>query len=103
MLATFVVVAKRTERKAPEDLEGRVLRDGELMLLSFTRRGSASLTEMECRVARAMTLGLSNAEIARAHGVSVRTIANQVASILKKLGLSSRGEVAATFDIADMK
>jgi DNA-binding NarL/FixJ family response regulator len=39
--------------------------------------------------------GVSNAEIARRRGRSVRTIANQIAACYKKLGVSSRLELAA--------
>jgi DNA-binding NarL/FixJ family response regulator len=39
--------------------------------------------------------GLSNAEIARSRGRSPRTVANQVAKIFEKLGVSSRSELYA--------
>jgi DNA-binding NarL/FixJ family response regulator len=38
--------------------------------------------------------GLSNGEVARRRGVACRTVANQVASILRKLGVTSRCEIA---------
>ena len=38
--------------------------------------------------------GLSNAEIAKRRGVSVRTVANQIAAVLHKLGVVSRRELA---------
>lgn len=41
--------------------------------------------------------GRSNAEIARVRRRSVRTIANQVASIFRRLGVGSRLEVFALF------
>jgi DNA-binding NarL/FixJ family response regulator len=53
------------------------------------------LSEAELAVKEALLRGDSNAEIARARGTSVRTIANQVASIFKKLGVRSRAELAA--------
>jgi len=37
---------------------------------------------------------LSNEEVARERGVARRTVANQVASILRKLGVGSRVEIA---------
>jgi DNA-binding NarL/FixJ family response regulator len=55
----------------------------------------ASLSEAERAVARAVAEGLGNAEIARARGVSTRTVANQVASIFRKLGVKSRLELVA--------
>lgn len=54
----------------------------------------ASLTEAERRVAVAVLAGRSNAAIARDRGTSVRTVANQVASVLRKCGVSSRRELA---------
>lgn len=86
---------------APEDLDAHVLRQGEeeLVVLSFTPTGRSALTEAEIRIAIGIAAGRSNAEIARWQGVSVRTIANHVASVLKKLGASSRNEVAARFGI----
>ena len=54
----------------------------------------ASLSPAEGAVALALLEGLSNGDIARARKTSARTVANQVASIFRKLGLSSRGEVA---------
>jgi DNA-binding NarL/FixJ family response regulator len=39
--------------------------------------------------------GKSNAEIAQARGTSTRTVANQIANAFRKLGVRSRGELAA--------
>lgn len=54
-----------------------------------------SLTAAENEVASDVLRGLSNAEIAQRRRRSPRTIANQLASIYRKLGLSSRSELAA--------
>ena len=51
------------------------------------------LTPAEAEVARLALCGLSNAEIAEKRGRAVRTIANQLASIFDKLGISSRDEL----------
>jgi len=48
------------------------------------------LTPAEREVARLVVGGLSNAEIARRRGGSPRTVANQAASIFRKLGVRSR-------------
>jgi DNA-binding NarL/FixJ family response regulator len=56
---------------------------------------TAALSEAEREVAMLAAKGLKNAEIARRRGTSVRTVANQMASILRKLGVSSRYELAA--------
>ncbi|MCC6872861.1 MAG: helix-turn-helix transcriptional regulator [Sandaracinaceae bacterium] len=52
------------------------------------------LTRSEAEVAELAIHGKSNAEIAAARRTSVRTVANQMASILRKLGVGSRRELA---------
>jgi DNA-binding NarL/FixJ family response regulator len=70
-------------------LEGRRARGRSEESAAAQRR----LTRAELEIARMLRGGLSNAEIAAARGRSLRTIANQVAAILRKLGVSSRHEV----------
>lgn len=53
------------------------------------------LTAAEREVAEAVVRGHSNAEIARARGTSVRTVANQMRTLFEKLGVGSRGELRA--------
>jgi DNA-binding NarL/FixJ family response regulator len=70
----------------------------ELAVFSFPLPPPAlpnSLSDAEHDVAIAVLEGLSNAEIAAARGTSTRTVANQVASLLRKLGVRSRTEAAA--------
>lgn len=55
----------------------------------------ADLTAAEREVAALVLDGHDNAGIAKARGTSLRTTANQVASIFRKLGVSSRAELAA--------
>lgn len=83
---------RRTLPPAPRDL--RVLHDEDTLILSFELRGP-QLTEAELDVMVGILAGRSNREIARHRGSSTRTVANQVASILKKLGVRSRLEIAA--------
>lgn len=52
------------------------------------------LTDTEAVIARDVLSGLSNADIARKRGTAVRTIANQVASIYRKLEVRSRLELS---------
>lgn len=52
------------------------------------------LTPAERAVVEAALAGLSNADIARARSTSTRTIANQLSSAYKKLGVRSRGALA---------
>lgn len=51
------------------------------------------LTDTEREVAMLVLDGASNAEIAEARAVSVRTVANQLRSIFKKLGVCSRWDL----------
>ena len=53
----------------------------------------ARLTAAERHVLEQLRAGASNRAIARARGSSVRTVANQVASLLRKLGAGSRFEL----------
>jgi len=53
----------------------------------------SALSPAESDVLQLVLRGASNAEIAKARGRSVRTIANQVASLLRKLGVESRFEL----------
>ena len=51
------------------------------------------LSPAEKEVAALVARGRSTADIARARRVSPRTVANQLASIFRKLGVSSRQEL----------
>ena len=68
----------------------------ELIILSFSSLRCAlpgALTHAERRVATLLLEGLSNQEIARLRGTSVRTVANQAAAIFKKLGVRRRAQL----------
>lgn len=73
------------------------LEDKELVVIRIDPevRSLDALSASEREVAGLLLDGLSNAEIAEIRGTSVRTIANQVASLFKKLGVRSRSELAA--------
>ncbi len=53
------------------------------------------LTAAETAVLALLLEGASNADIARRRASSVRTVANQVASIFRKHGVRSRAELVA--------
>lgn len=53
------------------------------------------LTRSEAEIARLVFRGRSDREIAEARGASVRTVANQLAAIYRKLGVVSRFELVA--------
>jgi DNA-binding NarL/FixJ family response regulator len=90
---------RRTLPEAPRDL--RVLHDEDTLILSFEHR-APQLTAAELDVMADLLAGCSNGEIARRRGRSTRTVANQVASILKKLGAGSRLEIVALAPLARM-
>lgn len=54
-----------------------------------------SLTAAEREVLALLLAGRTNAEIARRRTTSVRTVANQLASLYRKLGVSGRREILA--------
>ena len=56
--------------------------------------GGASLTLRERQVVRLLAHGRSNKEIARELGLAYSTVKNYVSSILEKLGLSDRTQIA---------
>jgi predicted ATPase/DNA-binding CsgD family transcriptional regulator len=58
-------------------------------------RGWDSLTPTELRVAAAVADGLSNPQIASRMFISRRTVTTHLSSIFRKLGISSRAELAA--------
>ena len=60
-----------------------------------SRAAPAGLTPRQLEVARLMTTGATNAEIARHLVVSPKTAGHHVSAVLAKLGLSSRREVGA--------
>jgi DNA-binding NarL/FixJ family response regulator len=56
------------------------------------------VTPAEAEVARAAVSGLSNREIANRRFSSPRTVAAQLRSVYRKLGVHSRTELAAVID-----
>jgi DNA-binding NarL/FixJ family response regulator len=55
----------------------------------------AGLTRAEQEILEGISAGLSNREIGRRRGTSERTVANQVAHLLRKLRAGSRHELVA--------
>ena len=55
----------------------------------------SALSPAEREVTARLLDGYDNERIARERGTSLRTVANQVASIFRKLGVSSRGSLSA--------
>ncbi|HEY6462706.1 MAG TPA: helix-turn-helix transcriptional regulator [Polyangiaceae bacterium] len=87
----------RSKNDGPSGLEALESEDGEVAILSFplTEGSASSLTPAESEVACHLLAGRSNAEIASLRGSSLRTVANQVASVFRKLDVRSRLELVA--------
>jgi predicted ATPase/DNA-binding SARP family transcriptional activator/DNA-binding CsgD family transcriptional regulator len=66
-----------------------------LPLVSPTEETTLNLTRREREIAYLVAEGLTNRQIAHELSISERTAANHVAKILKKLGLSSRTQIAS--------
>jgi DNA-binding CsgD family transcriptional regulator len=84
----------------PRDLElSFVWIDGEeLAVLSHPLdepAALAGLTEAERRVAADVADGLSNEQIAHRRGTAASTVAKQIGSVFRKLGVGSRRELVA--------
>ncbi|MEM9190652.1 MAG: helix-turn-helix transcriptional regulator [Myxococcota bacterium] len=69
--------------------------DQHLAVVDTSAASPVSLTDAERDVLELVTGGLTNREIAKRRGTSERTVANQVASILRKTGAGSRYELTA--------
>jgi DNA-binding CsgD family transcriptional regulator len=93
----------RERPRAPSDLRvaGLDAVGPGLVVLSYalpdTDEALHALSPAERQVCRLAIEGRSNREIAEIRGTRVRTVANQMASILDKLGVTSRRELAARF------
>ena len=68
------------------------------LILTFSRPRfelPGTLTRAEAAVVEAALTGLTNIQIARRRRCSPRTVANQLASAYRRLGISGRAELAA--------
>jgi len=91
-------------RRVPQGRAGKDVRVSELQVgglelavVSYPIAESellVRLSKAEREVALLASAGCPSREIAARRGTSERTVANQLASIFKKLGLSSRAELA---------
>jgi DNA-binding CsgD family transcriptional regulator len=83
----------------PDDLVASISADGSYAVLSFALPESYApvLTRAERDVALLVLAGNSHDDIAKIRGRATRTIANQVASVFRKLGVASRTELLVKF------
>ena len=91
---------KPPQPSAPSDFRAAELRSDERSFIVMSYPLPAwempdVLTAAEKEVLRALLAGATARELAGQRGVSPRTIANQIASVFKKLGAQSRLELAA--------
>jgi DNA-binding CsgD family transcriptional regulator len=79
----------------PPDLVALESPCGDLAILSFALSSpeSSTLTPSESHVVELLLEGKTNAEIAALRATTPRTVANQVASLFRKLGVQSRLEL----------
>ena len=85
--------APRGLTAARAELDGR-----QVLILSFPYESPLALdtlSRIEREIVLALLAGASNAQIARDRGTTVLTVAKQIAHALRKLGVRSRGELAA--------
>jgi DNA-binding CsgD family transcriptional regulator len=85
--------------RVPDDLVVSISADGGYAVLSFAlpERYEPVLTRAERDVALLVLAGNSHEDIAKIRGRATRTIANQVASVFRKLGVASRTELLVKF------
>lgn len=60
-------------------------------------QSALGLTAAEAEVAELAIAGLSNGEIAKRRGSSIRTVANQISAVLRKAAVGSRDELAIAY------
>jgi ATP/maltotriose-dependent transcriptional regulator MalT len=95
-LAKWVSEALIDSRAEPSE-EAKTRANGFIILLRRTLEATQpiALTPAERRVLESLALGRASKEIAAITGRSVKTVHNQVASIMRKLSARSRGEAVA--------
>jgi DNA-binding CsgD family transcriptional regulator len=78
---------------SPIGADAQIMRVGDLVFVSYGIDHKPPVSEAEAETIALAMESLTNAEIAAARGVSVSTVANQLASAFRKLGVSSRFEL----------
>lgn len=86
----LVSLLERVEERSASPEELTLLRD----VVRLFDPGGAALTEAEWAVVQLAGTGLTNAAIAERRGTTARTVSKQLDSAYRKLGVSSRRELA---------
>jgi DNA-binding CsgD family transcriptional regulator len=91
---------RRNSTKGDTDFRASRLKVGpdEYLVLSFSHadmRRLSGLSPTEQEIVHHLVAGCSNAEIAQLRRTSVRTVANQVASVYRKLRVRGRSELSS--------
>jgi DNA-binding CsgD family transcriptional regulator len=93
------VAAALVDPSAEPSQEAVTRANGIIILLrraiTAAQKQAVSLTPAESRVLRSLSEGRASKEVAAMTGRSVKTVDNQIAAILRKLGARSRGEAVA--------
>jgi DNA-binding CsgD family transcriptional regulator len=81
----------------PDEVAALESDDGSVVVLSFAieEGPGTGLSPAESEVVAHLLRGRTNAQIAKIRSASERTVANQVANVFRKLGVSSRLELVA--------
>jgi len=83
--------------RLPDDLVVSIAGDYAVLSFALPAGYDPLLTRAERDVALLVLAGKSHDEIAKIRGRATRTIANQVASVFRKLGVASRTELLVKF------
>jgi DNA-binding CsgD family transcriptional regulator len=79
----------------PAELRARMVDpDLTVVVVTFSLRRCSTLSPAELEVARLAVSGMANRAIALRRGSAPRTVANQLATVFRKLGVGSRSELA---------
>jgi DNA-binding NarL/FixJ family response regulator len=87
--------ARTAATRVTRELRRRGVRDVRVGPRASTRGNPGGLTERELEVLALVAQGLRNTEIAGQLFLSEKTVAHHVSAILRKLGVSTRGQAGA--------
>jgi DNA-binding NarL/FixJ family response regulator len=97
-LCQLIDSANTSDPQCPQEVVPMLMRK----LAATDRESSArSLTPREVEVLRLLQSGFANKEIARALGISTRTVKNHLHTVYDKLNVHTRGEASARFRMPD--